>query len=46
VREGREGQYAVETFLFWPDAAPQYARCILSPVIVSPRSGGLTTPVL
>jgi hypothetical protein len=35
VREGREGQYAVETFLFWPDAAPQYARCILSPVIVS-----------
>jgi hypothetical protein len=39
LREGREGQYMVETFLFWPNANPQYSRCVLSPVIVSPRAG-------
>ena len=39
LRDGREGQYMVETFLFWPNADPQHARCVLSPVIVSPRAG-------
>jgi len=39
LRDGREGEYSVQPFLFWPDAAPQYPRCILSPVIVSPRAG-------
>jgi hypothetical protein len=36
VRAGREGQYEVELFLFWPDAGPQYPRCTLSPLVVSP----------
>lgn len=39
LRDGREGEYSVQTFLFWPDAPPQYPRCTLSPLIVSPRSG-------
>jgi hypothetical protein len=37
VREGREGQYMVEVFLFWPNAGGQHARCSLSPLVVSPR---------
>ncbi|MCC6988284.1 MAG: hypothetical protein IT181_04765 [Acidobacteria bacterium] len=36
IRPGREGQYTVEGFLFWPDAAPQYSRCRLSVVNVTP----------
>lgn len=36
IRTGREGQYTVEGFLFWPDAAPQYSRCRLSVVNVTP----------
>lgn len=36
VREGREGQYLVDLFLFWPSAGPQSARCTLSPLTVSP----------
>jgi hypothetical protein len=35
VRSGREGLYSVEMFLFWPNAGSQYARCDLSPVVVS-----------
>jgi hypothetical protein len=35
VREGREGQFSVQVFLFWPGAAAQYPRCNLSPLIVS-----------
>lgn len=34
VREGREGQYAVQLFLFWPDAGSQSAHCNLSPLNV------------
>jgi hypothetical protein len=34
VREGREGQYAVQLFLFWPDAGSQSPRCHLSPLNV------------
>jgi len=40
LRDGREGEYSVQTFLFWPDAPPQYPRCMLSPLVVSPRSSG------
>jgi hypothetical protein len=36
IRPGRDGQYAFEGFLFWPDAAPQYSRCRLSVVNVIP----------
>jgi hypothetical protein len=36
VRSGREGLYSVEMFLFWLNAGSQYARCDLSPVVVSP----------
>ncbi|MBP7775598.1 MAG: hypothetical protein KA371_00540 [Acidobacteria bacterium] len=36
IRPGREGQYSVEGFLFWPDASPQYSRCRLSVVTVTP----------
>lgn len=36
IRQGREGQHSVEGFLFWPDAAPQYSRCRLSVVNVTP----------
>lgn len=36
IRQGREGQYTVEGFLFWPDAAPQHSRCRLSVVNVTP----------
>ena len=36
VRSGREGQYQVELFLFWPNAGSQYPRCSLSPLVVSP----------
>jgi hypothetical protein len=43
-REGEEGLYLMEVFLFWPGAPPQYARCTLTPVRVvaaaaQPRSG-------
>jgi hypothetical protein len=36
VREGREGQYLVQLFLFWPNAGSQGPRCSLSPLVVSP----------
>lgn len=36
IRSGREGQYTVEGFLFWPEAPPQYSRCRLSVLNVTP----------
>ena len=36
VREGGEGPYSVQLFLFWPNSGSQYPRCNLSPVVVSP----------
>jgi hypothetical protein len=30
LRAGREGQYTVEAFLFWPEAPSQHPRCRLS----------------
>lgn len=39
VREGREGEYEVELFLFWPNSGSQYPRCDLSPLIVSSAPG-------
>lgn len=36
IRPGREGQYTMEGFLFWPDAGTQYSRCRLSVVNVVP----------
>ena len=36
VRPGREGQYSVEGFLFWPDAPSQSSRCRLSVLNVTP----------
>jgi len=39
VREGHDGQFVVQLFLFWPNAEPQHSRCTLSPLIVSPAAG-------
>jgi hypothetical protein len=39
VREGWEGPYSVQLFLFWPNAGSQYPRCNLSPLVVSPPAG-------
>ncbi|MFN7976800.1 MAG: hypothetical protein U0P30_01605 [Vicinamibacterales bacterium] len=36
IRAGREGQYTVEGFLFWPDAPSQWSRCRLSVMSVVP----------
>lgn len=33
-REGEEGLYRLELFLFWPDAEPQHPRCSLTVVTV------------
>jgi hypothetical protein len=33
-REGEEGSFMAELFLFWPDSGSQFARCTLTPVIV------------
>jgi hypothetical protein len=33
-REGEEGVYRLDLFLFWPDAGPQYPRCSLTIVKV------------
>jgi len=35
-RTGREGQYTLEGFLFWPDGPAQFSRCRLSVVNVTP----------
>jgi hypothetical protein len=35
-REGEEGLYYLQVFLFWPDGPPQWPRCTLSPVVVAP----------
>lgn len=36
IRAGREGQYTVEGFLFWPEAPSQWSRCRLSVMSVEP----------
>lgn len=36
LRSGREGQYALDGFLFWQDAPAQWPRCSLSVVNVAP----------
>jgi hypothetical protein len=32
-REGEEGTYLMEVFLFWPDSGSQWPRCTLTPVV-------------
>jgi hypothetical protein len=39
VRDGWEGPYSVQLFLFWPNSGSQYPRCNLSPLIVSSAAG-------
>ncbi|HTM30399.1 MAG TPA: hypothetical protein VL263_03815 [Vicinamibacterales bacterium] len=36
MRDGQDGFYSAELFLFWPGAGSQYARCTLSPMVVLP----------
>jgi hypothetical protein len=33
-RDGQQGRYSMEVFLFWPDSGPQFARSDLTPLIV------------
>jgi hypothetical protein len=33
-RDGQQGRYSMEVFLFWPGSGAQYARSDLTPVIV------------
>lgn len=43
-RDGQEGQFLFEVFLFWPDAGAQYSRCTLSPVTVEARPSPQAAP--
>ena len=33
-RDGQQGRYSMEVFLFWPDSGAQYARSDLTPLVV------------
>lgn len=33
-RDGQQGRYVMEVFLFWPDSGPQYPRGQLTPILV------------
>jgi hypothetical protein len=36
LRDGQQGLYSADVFLFWPGAGSQSPRCVLSPTVVLP----------